>query len=47
MIIDKVIKIKTNPSNYRYYLNKGYLINKCGEEIEINVNDNSVDTIIY
>jgi hypothetical protein len=39
MIIDKIIKIKTNPSNYRYYLNKGYLINKCGEEIEINVND--------
>ena len=39
MIIDKKIKVKTNPSNYKYYKEKGYIINKCGEDVEIDVND--------
>src|ERR1035437_2013314 len=39
MIIDDKIKVKTNSANYKHYLNKGYLIIKCGEEIEINTID--------
>jgi hypothetical protein len=39
MISDILIKIKTNSSNYRHYIEKGYLIEKCGIEIEINVLD--------
>jgi hypothetical protein len=39
MILDTSIKVKINPSNYKYYLNKGYIFNKCGEEITVNVID--------
>ena len=39
MILDKIVTIKTNPSNYKHYIEKGYLIKICGEEIDINVLD--------
>ena len=37
MIVNEKITIKTNPSNYRHYIEHGYLINKCGDEIEIKI----------
>jgi hypothetical protein len=39
MIIDKYIKIKTNPSNYNHYISKGYFIEKCGDEISVSIED--------
>lgn len=33
MIIDNIIKVKTNPSTYKHYISKGYIIVKCGEVI--------------
>lgn len=39
MIIDEIIKIKTNPSNYKHYKQKGYEIEKCGQEIEVKILD--------
>lgn len=39
MIVDKFIKVKTNPSNYKHYIDKGYSIGKCGEEIIIKILD--------
>jgi hypothetical protein len=39
MILDKYIKIKTNPSNMKHYRDKGYLINKSNEFIVVLVND--------
>lgn len=39
MLLDKYITIKTNPSNYKHYIEKGYLIKKCGEQILIDIND--------
>ena len=39
MLLKNEIIIKTNPSNYKHYINKGYLIDKCGMEILIKIND--------
>jgi len=39
MLLDKYIKVKTHPSNYRHYIEKGYCINKCGESIEVKIDD--------
>lgn len=37
MIIDNRLNIKTNPSNYKHYLDLGYSIHKCGDIIDIDV----------
>jgi hypothetical protein len=39
MLVEKNIKIKTNPSNYHHYLERGYIIKKCGDYIDIDIND--------
>ena len=39
MILDEYIEVSTNPSNFKHYLNKGYIINKCGEKIKIKTDD--------
>lgn len=39
MIVDKYIKIRTNSSNMKHYRDKGYLINKANEFIEVLVDD--------
>ena len=39
MIVENIINIKTNPSNYNHYINKGYYIEKCGCNINVNIQD--------
>lgn len=39
MLLDKNISVRTNPSNHKHYKDKGYIINKCGDMIDILITD--------
>ena len=39
LIVPQTVRIKTSSSNYKYFLEKGYKIEKCGNIIEVDVLD--------
>ena len=39
LILPQTVRVRTNPSNYKHYKEKGYEIEKCGDFIEVNVLD--------
>ena len=39
LIVPQTVRVRTNPSNYKYYKEKGYRFKKCGDFIEVNVLD--------
>ena len=39
LIVPQIVKVRTNPSNYKHYKEKGYIFKKCGDFIEVNVLD--------
>ena len=39
LIVPQTVKVRTNPSNYKHYKEKGYIFKKCGDFIEVNVLD--------
>ena len=39
LILPQTVRIKTSSSNYKYFLEKGYTIEKCGNVIEVDVLD--------
>ena len=37
LILPQIVRVRTNSSNYKYYREKGYEFEKCGDFIEVNV----------
>jgi len=47
MIIDEEVEVKTNNSNYKYFLNLGYTFKKIGDYIKIKVDHLSKGSHYY
>ena len=39
LIVPQTVKVRTGTPNYKYYREKGYTFEKCGDFIEVNVLD--------
>jgi hypothetical protein len=39
MIVDEIVEIKIAPSNFKYYKDRAYIFNKCGDIINVSIAD--------